>query len=316
MPETVYYVDTGVSGGAGDGSSWDNAYSSLNTAENAREADISGGDAVVFRCRASTGVADGVAAISGGWVTDADSYVKVYCDAADSGGRHAGVWDTSKYRIEGSNGNVFTVAEDYVWLEGLQVQKTASSGNFQVPFYVSGLNASNHTRVGNCLFWGDDNNSYTQAGAYLNSANSVLTVWNSLFYCAGGSNSNFSCGVLANAGVTFNFYSCLMVGAYYGIRIGSGRTVTAKNCYFHGGTATASLDSGATLTTTTCASSDTAVDVDNVPHSTTTFQNVTEGSQDYRLASGSALIGAGTTLTDDPPGSTALGADIAGTTRS
>jgi hypothetical protein len=65
-----------------------------------------------------------------------------------------------------------------------------------------------------------------------------------------------------------------------------------KNVYVGGAT---TPDSGGTSTKTNCATSATATGYTTVPMSTATFQNITAGTHDLRLAAGSALIDAGVT---------------------
>jgi len=120
-------------------------------------------------------------------------------------------------------------------------------------------------------------------------------------------------------GEVLNLYSCTVIGsATYGVRGASSTTINAKNCYSGG--FGSDYSSGGTLNLTTCASADhtgtSSPDLHAIAVNTTNFTNVTAGSENFALPAGSALIGVGTTLTDDPPGSTALGVDIAGTTRS
>jgi len=309
MAETIYYVDTDVVGGAGDGSSWANAYSSLNAAEQARDGDITAGNAVALNCRGAA--ADTAAVTVFGWTTDADSYVRIYTEQANC---HSGVYTTAKYRLEVANAVALTLEEDHIRVEGLQIIKSSTSASGQHCVIADYQAASNDIRLHTCLIKQAGNGTYTETGVYLSDADLVVTISNCVVYGIGAAGGT---AISANQVTTTNVYGCTIVstGATngFGLRRVAG-TVTAKNCYARGEAGAAFLG---TISLTTCASSDTtgSTGLQNIAINTTNFTNVTAGSEDFRLPLGSALIGVGTTLTDDPPGSTALALDIAGQTR-
>ena len=132
MAETTYYVDVDVVGGAADGSSLANDYSSLQTAETARQADITAGNAVRFLCHNTLGGTDVAATISF-WTTDADSYIKV---EAASAYRHAGVWDASKYHMASTDAITLTIGENYVRVDGIQLSLTITADNLHQDLYI------------------------------------------------------------------------------------------------------------------------------------------------------------------------------------
>ncbi len=82
----------------------------------------------VATCRASTGLADTAAVVINGWTTSADYYIKIWTDPSE-GYRHAGKWDETKYRLQGTQYNAYygflTVQEDYTQIDGLQIYVTA-----------------------------------------------------------------------------------------------------------------------------------------------------------------------------------------------
>lgn len=333
MATTEYwYVDPDAtgSGTGGDGTNnsanYANAYTTLDAAEQAKDADITaatGSDKIIiFRCRSLNGTADGTAVAVNGWMTAAGNYVQIETQSSESTGRHAGVWSTSKYRIEIANASAFAIQEDYVRLDGLQILVSAENGNYQAPLQINTVAASNDVRVGNTILR-CPGGANREPVVYINDADLIVTFWNCIMYGSGGSTNALSSAIAINAATTVNIYGCTLIGGYAGVRNGSAScTVNAKNTYGYG--TTAGFSNAGTLNSSYCASNTTELsgtgDVDSVPYTTDTFQSVTpatDGTGDYlKVKSGGGLHEAGTTLNDDPPGSTALSVDIAGNSRS
>lgn len=295
MAETIYYVDPDVSGGAGDGSTWANAYSSLNAAETAQDGNITAGNAVVFVCGhngASQTTADTAAVNVFGWTTDADSYVAIRTETAD---RHTGLWSDAKYRLTIADSKALQISEDYVRVEGLQVAVTHTSAANQSALYVS-AQATSDIRINDTLVKHAADNTNAQQGIYLSGG--IATVWNCAAYGL-GTTALFTNGAMVVTG-TMTVYSSTLIGGYAGLRVTTGSTCTAKNVYARGGTV--SFSNAGTLTATYCASSDLTADdfgatgcVVSVAFDTDTFVNVTAGSVDLHLAADglSPLMGAG-----------------------
>lgn len=139
MADVTYYVDTDVSGGTGDGSSWANAYATLASCNTARKRDITAEGIITIKCRGVTNP-DGAAAISG-WTTDSTHYVIVTVDLAD---RFTGKYPTDKYRIEGTDTHLLEIYNAYTRIIGIPVKLANNTANYKScirtqanPVYVS-----------------------------------------------------------------------------------------------------------------------------------------------------------------------------------
>lgn len=300
------------------------AYKSLSIWEAARDADLTtgdgGGNYVVEKAICGSAhanhTADTTAVSISEWTTSANSYISIETNASNRAGTS---WSTSKYRLDISNANAIHIAEDYVRIDGLQIGHSSINGSNSIILLNGQTATNNDARVSGCFLRGVANTTYAESGIYVSDADANITVWNTIVCNIGVKADSGNVGVFHN-GSTCNLYSCTIDGGYYGVRALSGKTITAKNCYAEGSNTAWKADG--TITMTSCAASDTSASgtnpLDNVAYDTDTFVNVTAGSEDLALAADglSPLVGAGATLTDDPPGSTALGVDILGTTRS
>lgn len=227
----------------------------------------------------------------------------------DSTTRHAGKWDTSKSNFQFSSAvtNVVDIQEAFFQLSYCQLENTNGSptGVVRVTNVASVL-------IDQCICWsatggGDDN-----AGVYLNSAGCTsIKVRNTVCYGArGGIRSD-------NSSQTVTMENCAFVGGTKGISTAGGNGFTLKNVYCGGNTSDISETGGSyapagwsyTTVMVSAAYSATGLTA-SIAYSTANFTNVTAGSVDIHLVSGSALIDAGTDL------SGTFTVDINGATRS
>jgi len=232
--------------------------------------------------------ADTTAVTISGVTTTAANYILI---RAIGQARHQGVWTSSAYRLLIASAIAIRLIDDHVRLDGLQLGKSSSSSNTQPVVRVENSGLDNAFHISHCIIKQAGNNSFTEAGIHINSADSKLKAWNCIIYGSGTNTNNNNSAIAMGGNQTLEVYSCTLIGGQNGLYRGSG-TVTAKNCYARGNAAAYS----GTMTLTTCASADTtgSAGLQNIPHSTATFVSVTAGSQDYHLAVGSALLGAGT----------------------
>lgn len=277
-------------------------YSSLSAWEAAQQGNLVSLDEVhVGECYA---FADTTAFTIDGSTTDATRYMKITVAA---GNRHAGSYSTSAYRLEvsGSFAAPITISDDYCQIEWIQVKQTGGTANHYSYILINNLTGL----LINKIIHAGGGAATSPNGACIGVASSAGTgtIRNSVLYKANGA------GIYCNnfGGGTLDIQNCTIAGCgTYGIHNNSG-TVTAVNCYSGGNTTD---DYSGTITKTTCMHSSATVftgSTASTAHSTANFTNVTAGSQDYHLVSGSALIDAGTdksaTYTDDIDGDTRSG---------
>lgn len=158
MPTQVLrYVNPASTGGDGTTNATSGAtaaYASLSAALAAEFTArgttlVSNDQYLTINCQGTT--ADANFTHSSSWTTDATHYVEIVVDTAS---RHAGVWNTGKYRISGSvNGNIVTISGiKNLRLAGLQVENTRSSGGTSVGgISVATAGTSLDIRVEQCL---------------------------------------------------------------------------------------------------------------------------------------------------------------------
>lgn len=167
--DRIRYVDTDVpAGGAGDGSSWADAYATLALAEDAEDATgnisaATGSDEnVIFYCRGTT--ADSYNSLIGisfnHWTTAPNNRIYVIGDFSGNNGSSI---DVSKYRIRytaitnGSDNYAITNLEDFFEVHNVQFEifSNLTSGNM-LAFRTSSLtSAINHTKFKNVYFQSD-----------------------------------------------------------------------------------------------------------------------------------------------------------------
>ena len=237
---------------------------------------------------------------------DATRYLHIYTTAA---ARHDGKWDTGAYMLSTSNatamlfGNSVNITN--VRIDGLQIGLSSANGNYQCCIDLAAAGPGTNIWVSNCILKQAANNSYRTPAILSQSGNVTLYAWNTIAYGVGTADNALNsvfCGYDFGA---FNLYSCVAIGGKYAYYANdSGGTMTCKNCY-GGGSVTEDFYRGAgTLAKTNCASEDSSADdtgtgetqsncAVSVAYTTSTFTNVTAGSEDYDLVTGSALIGAG-----------------------
>ncbi len=294
-------VDSG-SGASGD-------YVSLNAAEAANGQDLTdgGGDTFTFT-PTTTGdnAADTTVVDFDGWTTGATTYIKV---TSASGDRASTSWDATKYRYSISDANAILVREDYIWWDGIQTELIGQSAARD--FFQNVGRSSGWIRLTNSVFRGDGGAQRLRLYTESTGIFTDLVMWNCVFYDWGSHGDSY---LQLSGGNTTTIDSSTFIWpgtTVAGVRNDGATSVTCRNVYSGGNTS--GREFFGTISKTTCVSSDTTGDIDNVAVSTANFVDVTiDGGEDWALPSGSGLIDVGT---DDPSGLGYGDPDIDGTAR-
>jgi hypothetical protein len=232
------------------------------------------------------------------FTTDSTHYLKIITNSSNRAGTE---FDSTKYRLEASSGigagGTLSIRSNYTQVIGLQVRDTTGDG-------YSSIRARDATGViiDSCFVY--------QSGWYgFDTSNATGTVFANCI-----SRGSVREGLAIGSGTNYS-YNCTFVGAsstYVGVSVAAGATLVATNCY-SGGNGGADYSITGTFTDTTCYSEDGTASTSTAVYSTSTFTNVTAGSEDLSLVSGSDLIGEGTDLSAD--GTYPFDWDITGATR-
>jgi hypothetical protein len=242
-----------------------------------------------------------------GATTDATRYRVLTTAAAH---RHAGVWDTAKsnWQVSSTSGKCLQLNEAFAKGEYLQIKNTHATAGDGCIHITAGTCFADQ-----CIVW------QTASAAAAGSAGIVVS--------GSGDNSKLRNCVSYQNHTGFYFQSgalgceidnCATVGnSHSGVRGDNGLDLIIKNHYSGGNTSLNYNEGGGAnvpWTFTTSMSSNTESTLtgltNSIAWSTANFTNVTAGSVDIHLVTGSALIDAGTDL------SGTFTIDINGATRS
>lgn len=224
-----------------------------------------------------------------GWTTTEDDYIKILT-APGTSARHNGMWTSSAYMLNLTDGFPIKIAQDYVKIEGLQIEFSCTFGALYVGIEQSASNIVG-TSIDKTIIrqgytgdssWGID---LSQIGGQGNITNSII----SGFGDAGKG------GLLISGTSSIYVYNTLVYDNAYGIYTHIDATGTIKNCvaldnaddFFQGDT----LDH--------CASDDgSGTNAINMTALGLSWddQFVDYANGDYHLLQGSVLIDSGTTL--------------------
>lgn len=283
-------------------------YSTLQAWEDACPANLVSADQIwQGQCKNQEFVVSGTVLTISGTTVDATHYVELTTEAGASFVDHANK-ATNALRYNKDNGaalrgsgawvSAFNINQQYTRISKLQFSNSFDgSGAGLTIFAESGL-----TWFDRCIVEGygrsDITGIFKLSGTGSVVSNCVLIQKNNL--------STATIAMIAGGASAYNVtLAALGTTADIGIKVAYGATLT--NVYV--GNATTTFTSANTATNCYTSQSSPPSGWTNAPFSTTTFENVTAGTHDLRLKSGSALINAGANSATYSP------IDIIGTAR-
>lgn len=295
----LWYVDPSASGSSETGL----INNPFLSAMNAMDAKINKTLTVPIHieCSTSGSTPDTEQIESSGWgqYVPGAHYVKLYTSA---GHRASGAWNTSKYHLYPAHsvtaGTAFHNTVSNIWFDGLQIGISSQPDQAEILYW-----GGSGGKLSNCLIRGTNSSAQLTRGISVIDAGGGLTTikgWNNVFMRIG---SNISSNSAILHGLS-QWYNCTFIqsGGIQGFHVMSDGVVTAKNCYaWANGYEAYSVEGGGTMNLTTCAANDATgtAGLDSIAVNTTNFTNVTDGSDDFHLPSGSALRDTGTNVAAD-----------------
>ncbi len=182
---------------------------------------VASNTAMFVPCYASTS-ADDLAVTIDGWNTATSNYIKIYTpvdsDEVGESQRHSGKWSDEKYRIL----NNIDSTEGNVHFDGLQLEKSLSTGNNTVISILGADHNGSVAQVSNSIIVGDISGDASVNGIQLNSYGDSINVFNCIIY---NFDKNSSYGIRSVNG-TINVYNTTVYNNVYGIRANG----EIKNC--------------------------------------------------------------------------------------
>ena len=227
------------------------AYVSLQAWETATHQNLVAADSIAEVFCETSGTADTTAVTIAGWTTDATRYIHI---KTSPGHRHVGVWNDAKYKLSVTNAIVISPEEDYVIVEGLQLEHTHSSAaGISMLNHVVALTASNNLILyDRCLIKNvPSGGSGTLNLVYLAANDANVQMRNCILYDASADGGGTKRAVRMEAGLptqSLTLYNCTVHNCVNGFSHGSG-TAIATNV----GMASVGTPFAGTITQTTCS---------------------------------------------------------------
>lgn len=223
--QVIRYVDPDAVGG-GTGVDWANAYTALQTWNQAEKTDlVSAGNIHTVYCRSSSGTDDTtpVSLLVGDWTTASGNYIEIIGADFPSDG----IFDGTKYNLNITNAYGFASNVQYVTIRNMQFQLN-TTGTTSVLFFSFYAGSTSAVIMDSCIIKGVCSGTGLVGGISGWSSDTTLHCHNTLIYgfVSGGDNSHY--GVWVNDATCY-FLNCTIYGNYYGIDEVAGGSFEAHN---------------------------------------------------------------------------------------
>jgi hypothetical protein len=231
MADVIRYVDPGVVGGLGNGTSWANAYSSMN-AWNVAEATNLVTSTTNHYCyfRSTGGVIDTTpTTIDTTWTTSTTYKLYLTGDVTEA------KWDTSKYIFQGSNLiRIMTIYAGWVVVSNMQFEITGLNAHTQACLYANGSAPSSDIWIKNCIVKSANQATYRERAMSFNTGTGrTLRAWNCIVWNVNNTIANAANVALYVTGVGNKyFYNNTFSGGYNSVQYSTGGNVEAINDIF------------------------------------------------------------------------------------
>jgi len=247
MAHVIRYVDPDAPGPTHDGTSWNNAYTSLDDWNDNEATDlVSDDDYHTVYCRSSSGTADTKSVNVQGWNTDASHDINIIGFDFPTDG----IWDNTAYRIY-TNGRCIRVGEDFVNLINLQLWSWETVASYVIAIEPSSdiTNTSAVTNIDSCILRCTGTEGGNCNSGIMDYSKGTVNVYNTLFLdwepSAGAGRSHSEAVYVNTTNAKLNMYNCTCYNCAIGITNDhTGCTVNAINSIFSGGGVVWGYESG------------------------------------------------------------------------